>query len=328
MKRSLIRFPALGVVWAAAGLLSCSQRKESMPADNAVKVQVALGENEKMLSGTKVAVYAFKHDGSGKYCYSRTIVEDWDGNGTSVLRLPEGEYKFHYSCCDKSALTIDPVPNEATEIGMVGYRVFPETTGSGYLPCGELFLQKSDSKPDSVYRIGSGAVNVQAELERVVSRVDVVVKQGQANGTGFTPVPFPAGNSVLDRIGSIRLEVSGVGQRICGTGTSGSATHSVKLDAEDCLDVSPEGFALFRGPMVLPPPEGGEVAVEVSVLPLAKAAQELPVGTFRSVLPKNKRLQLTVWLSPEQEAVEVPVAVTVDLKPMARLEEGESGIWD
>lgn len=327
MKRNLIRLPVLALAGAAAGFLSCSEQDGiTYPAETG-KVEVMLGQNVKIPSGTTVSVYAFKHDGAGRYCYSQAIAEDWDGNGTSTLYLPAGEYKFHYSCCDKTGLMLDPVPDGTTEIDMVGYRTLPAEEGR-YLPCRELFLQKSDSKPDSIYRIGSVPVRVNAELERVVSRVDVILKQGRTDGTGYVPVPYPTGSSVLDRIGTIRLEVSGAGQRVCGTGTSGSAAHSVTLDAADCREVSPEGFALFEGPMILPPPDEGEVTVSVSLLPATDAAQDFSAGTFHSVLPKNTRLLITVWLSPQQPAVEVPVAVTVDLKPMTRFEEGESGIWD
>lgn len=325
MKRILIRLPALAILWAAGGLLSCAEQKEKALPANTGKVELALGTNESLPAGAKVAVYAFKHDDSGRYSYSRAIAEDWDGTGTSTLYLPEGEYKFHYSCCDKSGLELDPVPNETTEIEMLGYRTLMSQNGDGCLPCSELFLPKVDSKPDSVYKIGSVPTKVKMELERVVSRVDVVLKQGRLVDKEYVPVPFPSGSTALDQIGSIRLKVSGAGQRVCGTGTSGSAVHSGMLDAEDCVSVSPEGFVLLKGLMILPPPSDGEVTVDVWALPATRVAQEISAGTFRSRLPKNTRLELTLWLI---SSADVGVDVTVDLKPLVRFEEGETGIWD
>lgn len=328
MKRIFIRLPALAIVWAASVLLSCSEQKENADSAYTGKVEMALGTNESLPVGAKVAVYAFKHDGSGRYCYSRAVAEDWDGTGISTLYLPEGEYKFHYSCCDKSGLALDPTPDVSTEIEMLGYRTLDSENSGECLPCSELFLPKADSKPDSVYKIGSVPTKVKMELERVVSRVDVVLKQGRRNGTEYVPVPFPSGSTALDQIGSIRLKVSGAGQRVCGTGTSGSAIHSGTFDTEDCVSVSPEGFVLLKGPMILPPPGDGEVTVDVWALPETRAAQEIPAGTFRSRLPKNTRLELTLWLSSSGPSTEVTVDVAVDLKPLVRFEEGEIGIWD
>lgn len=327
MKRIFIRLPAMAIIWAASGLLSCSEQKqkeEAHPA-NTGKIEVALGTKVSLPAGGKVAVYAFKNDGSGKYCYSRTVAEDWDGTGTSTLYLPEGEYKFHYSCCDKSGLALDPTPDELIEIEMLGYRTLDSENSGECLPCSELFLPKVDSKPDSVYKIGSIPTKVKVELERVISRVDVVLKQGRLVDNEYVPVPFPSGSTALDQIGSIRLKVSGAGQRVCGTGTSGSAVHSGMLDAEDCVSVSPEGFVLLKGLMILPPPSDGEVTVDVWTLPATRAAQEISAGTFRSRLPKNTRLELTLWLI---SSADVGVDVTVDLKPLVRFEEGETGIWD
>lgn len=325
MKRILIRLPALAIFLAAGGLLSCAEQKEKALPANTGKVELALGTNESLPSGAKVAVYAFKNDGSGRYCYSRAVAENWDGTGISTLFLPEGEYKFHYSCCDKSGLALDPTPDESTEIEMLGYRTLLSENGGECLPCSELFLPKVDSKPDSVYKIGSVPTKVKVDMERVVSRVDVVLKQGRLVGTEYVPVPLPSGSTALDRIGSIRLKVSGAGQRVCGTGTSGSAVHSGTLDAEDCVSVSPEGFMLLKGPMILPPPSDSEVTVDVWVLPATKTAKEFLAGTFHSRLPKNTRLELTLWLI---SSADVGVDVTVDLKPLVRFEEGETGIWD
>lgn len=275
--------------------------------------------------GADVSVMAFRRDENADFRYLRTVAQDWNGNGTVTAQLPLGEYKFFFACGDGTLLQPDPVPGSETRIEEIGYRLVAAGTPGVYLPAGELFLQRPASDVDSVYRVdGTVPVTVSARLGRVVGRVDLVLKRGYASAGGYVPVAYPGGETILDRIASVQLDIDGAGERTGLTGTSGTAAHRVSIDAADRTEITTEGFARFTGPLVLPPSSGGELDVTVSILPAAGSTLGTLTQTVSAALPENTVLEVTLWLNVLQPTVEI----TVNTEPMTVEQDGETGVWD
>lgn len=116
----------------------------------------------------------------------------------------------------------------------------------------------------------TGAAQTVRAGSRARLRIAVIVKRGYHDGTRYVEVPYAKPQSVLGQIGRIELSADHTGQRVNPDGSSGTATVTATLAAADYAELTDAGFVRLEGPFVIPPADGGEIGLDISVVPAAE----------------------------------------------------------
>ena len=309
------------VVLTAAAFAACSEpAQEPAAAPGQAGTRVTLQRD-----GTQdVSVYAFRREGDA-FLYDRQFREGWAPDGTLSVRMPAGRYKFLFVSGAGENLTLEPAPltrQTTWDQAAFALREDPDATGA-YLPADELFLQYPASDADAVHTLGGTDVTVSARLVRAVSRIGITLNRGYHDGTGYVEVPYAQPHSVLDEVDRIELTVGNAGLRVRPGGSEGTAPVRATLAAADA-EPTGQGFARFEGPLVIPPADGGEVDLDISVIPAAGASLPAAHLHLAGKAERNKRLDVTLWITSGYPVI----GVEIDLTPIDREQEGDSGIWE
>ena len=310
------------IVLAAVAFAACSEpAQETAAAPDSAGTRVTLQRE-----GTQnVAVYAFRQQGDA-FLYDTLFRDGWTPDGTLSVRMPSGRYKFLFVSGAGDNLVLEPAPptgQTAWEQAAFALRENPDAPGV-YLQADELFLQYPASDAEAVYTLGGADVTVPARLSRAVSRIGITLKRGYHDGTGYVEVPYTQPHSVLEEIDRIELTVGNTGLRVRPGGSEGTASVRATLAASDYAELTAEGFARLEGPLVIPPTDGGEVGLDLSVVPAAGSSLEAAQLRLTGKAERNKRLDITLWITSGYPVI----GVEIDLTPIDREQEGDSGIWE
>ena len=192
------------------------------------------------------------------------------------------------------------------------------------LPADELFLQYPASDADAVYTVGGRDLTVPATLRRAVCRIEVSVRRGYRDGRQYVEVPYEKPHSVLDEVERIELSAGNTGLRVNPSGSGGTAVVTAVLAAADYAELTDGGFVRLEGPFVIPPADGGEVTLDLSVVPAEGAALQPVQLHLTGRAECNKRLDITLWITSGYPVVGVEIRTA----PIEREQEGDTGIWE
>lgn len=307
---------------AAAAFAACTDT-ERMPAG-----ATAPGTTRVMLvqEGTPdISVYAFRQEGA-RFLYDTLFRDGWTPEGKLSVRLPNGRYKFLFVSGSGEHTALEPAPLTAEtfwEEAVFSLQKNPASEGS-YFPADELFLQFPASDANRIYTLGGTDLTVPARLSRAVCQVVVNLKRGYYDGTNYVEVPYAAPHSVLEQIERIELTAGNAGLHVRPDAVGGTASVAVTLPTADYAALSSEGFVLLDGPLLFPPADGAEMEMSVEVVPVAGAALQPAVLQIAGKAERNKRLDITLWITSGYPVV----GVEIDLSPIDREQQGDSGIWE
>ena len=145
-----------------------------------------------------------------------------------------------------------------------------------------------------------------------------------ADGAQYVEVPYAEPQSVLGEIDRIELSAGAAGLRVTPAGSSGTATVAATLAAADYAELTDGGFIRLEGPFIIPPADGGEVGLDISVVPAAGAALQPARLHLTGRAERNKRLDVTLWINSGYPAV----GVEIKTAPIEREQDGDTGIWE
>lgn len=266
-------------------------------------------------------VYVFRKEGN-VFRYDSTLDSGWTGEGKMTARLPVGDYKFLFTGPLNGQLSVLPAPLDKT-VGFGQLRFVSQTDpvqAGNILPAEELFLPEPDVA-DSVYAIRGGD-EIECTLKRRVSQLGFVLNRGYKEGDNYVPQPYAEGHHILETIGEIRVEISGVARECNYLGTSGEGTISCKYTADQKESIDSQGFATFSGPFVFPPAGGGDVHLTLTLIPVSGEAYQPLQLTGK--LEANRKLMVNLWLGSSY----FDIGVTTRNLPISGRTDGDSGEWE
>lgn len=306
----------------AAVLAACSQAgREEAYAPDARSTRVTLQRE----GADNIAVYAFRQLGD-KFLFDTLFREGWTPEGTLSVRMPGGRYKFLFAGCAGDNLALRPAPERrrtAWEETAFSLREDPLSAGR-YLPADELFLQYPAADAEQVYTLGGRDLTIPARLTRAVCQIDIRLKRGYNDGTGYVEIPYTTSGNMLDEVARIEVEARGTGLRVRPDGITGTATVSATLEASDYAQLTDEGFVLLDGPCILPPPGGADISLALSVTPAAGSHLQPARLELTGKAERNKRLEITLWITAHYPDIGIEIKVA----PIDREQEGDSGVWE
>lgn len=310
------------IVLAAAALAACSEpERETDTAPAAGMTRVTLQRE----GSQEVSVYAFRRQG-GAFLYDTLYREGWKADGTLSVRMANGSYKFLFVSGSGGNLAPEPAPltrRTTWEQTAFALRENPASPGTCF-PADELFLQYPASEAGTVYTAGGTELTVPARLTRAVSRIGVTLKRGYLDGGEYVEVPYDKPHSVLDEIERIELRVSNTGRRVSPDGSAGTAEIAATLFAADYAELTNGGFARLDGPFVIPAADGGEVGLDLTVVPAAGSGLQPAQLQLTGKAERNKRLDITLWITSAYPVI----GIEVQTAPIDREQDGDSGIWE
>ena len=242
------------------------------------------------------------------------------------MRLPNGHYKFLFASGAADRIALQPAPltrQTSWEEAAFVLRENAAVPGTCF-PADELFLQYPASDANTVYTIDGAAQTVRARLTRAVCRISVTVKRGYHDGTRYVEVPYAKPQSVLDQIGRIELSADHTGLRVNPGGSSGTATVTATLTAADYAELTDGGFVRLEGPFVIPPADGGEVGLDITVVPAAGAALQPVQLRLTGKAERNRQLEITLWITLDYPVI----GVEIQTAPITEEQDGDTGIWE
>lgn len=269
-----------------------------------------------------MSVLIFDKKNKDNYKYLKSISSGWSADGKLTTILELGYYKFliFKSAGMNTSLSPQPLDKEAS-FDDLRFMTKADTYGDGYvLPVDEIFL------PDPVvaeqeYHIET-ATTVYSKLTRAVSQVTLNLNRGYSNSSGFSEQPFESGRSIMNQIAGIELDITGVGESINIYESTGSKkTHYSSTTA---TSISDKGFASFAGPFVFPSIAGEEAEVKITINPTVDSAFPIMEKTIKGKLEKNKKLEITLWMTSTYNFIDI----SVNLTDITTETDGDSGIWE
>ena len=309
------------IILAAAAFAACSgsERADIVPATKTSRIMLVRE------GAADVSVYAFRRQGA-VFLFDTLFREGWTPDGKLSVRMPNGHYKFLFASGAADRIALQPAPlTQQTSWEEAAFVLRKNAVVPGTcFPADELFLQYPASDANTVYTIDGAAQTVRARLTRAVCRISVTVKRGYHDGTRYVEVPYAKPQSVLDQIGRIELSADHTGLRVNPGGSSGTATVTATLTAADYAELTDGGFVRLEGPFVIPPADGGEVGLDITVVPAAGAALQPVQLRLTGKAERNKQLDITLWITSDYPVIGVEIQTT----PITEEQDGDTGIWE
>ena len=294
------------IILAAAAFAACSglERADIVPATETSRIMLVRE------GAADVSVYAFRRQGA-VFLFDTLFREGWTPDGKLSVRMPNGHYKFLFASGAADRIALQPAPlTRQTSWEEAAFVLRENTAVPGTcFPADELFLQYPASDANTVYTIDGAAQTVRARLTRAVCRISVTVKRGYHDGTRYVEVPYAKPQSVLDQIGRIELSADHTGLRVNPGGSSGTATVTATLTAADYAEL---------------PADGGEVGLDITVVPAAGAALQPVQLRLTGKAERNKQLDITLWITSDYPVIGVEIQTT----PITEEQDGDTGIWE
>lgn len=309
-------------VLAAVACAACSEpERENGPAPATGSTRVVLQQE----ATRPVDVYAFRLQ-DGTFRFDTLFREGWTPQGTLSVRMPNGRYRFLFAAGGGANLSLAPTPVEGqTSWDDVAFTLRESAVTSGtYLPADDLFLQYPAANAAKEYTLAGTELTVPAALTRAVSRIRIFVKRGYRNGEDYVEVPYAAPHSALEQIDRIELTAANAGLRVRPDGSYGTASVDAALDAAEYAELTPDGFVRLDGPLVIPPADGADVALELTVVPAAGVSLQKKQLKLTGKAERNMNLDVTLWLTSDYPTIGVEIRTA----PIEAAQDGDSGIWE
>jgi hypothetical protein len=325
-KRSLGRIELI----ALATVLSCTNDPQGIvPTDTATRTTTVTFQEVR----DDVQIMVFRRTADDRYTYQQTIADRWQATGDTEGRihanLEIGRYRFlHLAFSEDHAYLLprDPVKGQTLPED-IRIAIRPDDDrGSDYrLPSGEIWLPDA-AEVDRIYHIQDQDL-IQTYLYRQVSRARVVLKRGYKNSDGiYMPIPYENGTNIADDFDSIHLDIAGVAGQVSLSGTDGWYHTQALLD--EPTEITPEGFAIYQGPFVLPlAPVNGQMQesiIDIELIPAAGSSYQVRTGQVQGIFERNKYLEITLWVIDVQSK---EISITIDIKPIGNEKNADNGIW-
>lgn len=244
-----------------------------------------------------------------------------------TVRLRNGQYRFLFSHGDGEHLKQAP---ETLEKGVTGWEdvwfslVPNASTASSFMPADELYLQYPASQAERTYALDGSSQTVKADLGRAVGRILVVLKRGYIADGKYVELPYDAPHNILEDVGSMSLKIDGAGRSVRPDGSAGTARILYDIASGSQKEITPDGFAEFEGPFVIPPSDGKPVSINISVEPAAGSSMPASSLNLTGTVERNKFLEITLWITSAYPEI----GISIDTLPMTGVKEGDSGMWE
>lgn len=273
----------------------------------------------------EVTAYAFRREGD-QFLFDTVFREGWSSDGRLSVRMRSGSYKFLFASGGGGNLALRPdPPTHETTWEEVAFRLQENAEAPGsYLPADELFLQDPASDAETIFTVAGTTRTIRARLTRTVCRLAITLKRGYHDGTQYVEIPYTQPQSVLDQIARIDLTASGTGLYTRPSGSGGSAVVKTSFSAADFTALPETGFARTEGPYLLPPAEGGTIALDLSVVPVDGAALAPSELRLNAPAQRNKQLEVTLWITSGYPSVGIEIRTA----PIEDEQTGDAGIWE
>ena len=305
---------------SAALLAACTRpENEAVPDRHPARITL-LGQGAQ-----EVTAYAFRRQGD-RFLFDTVFREGWSSDGRLSVRMRSGSYKFLFAAGGGENLALKPNPlttQTAWEEVVFSLHENAEAPGS-YLPADELFLQDPATDAETIFTLTGTNQTIRARLTRAVCRISVTLKRGFHDGTQYVEIPYTSPQSVLDQIARIDLTASGTGQYVLPSGTRGSAVVKTSFSAADFTALPETGFARAQGPYLLPPADGGEMEIDLSVVPVDGAPLAPSELRLNAPAQRNKQIEVTLWITSGYPSVGIEIRTA----PIEDEQAGDAGIWE
>lgn len=307
---------------ACAAVAACAEPvSETPPVPETGTAQVILRQE----GAQDVTVYAFRRQGD-VFRYDTLFRDGWTSDGRLSVRMTGGEYKFLFACGAGENLALDPAPAKGGttwEEAAFSLREDPASPGT-CLPADELFLQYPSADANRVYTVKGIAQTIPAHLSRAVCRIGISLKRGYRDGDSYVEIPYAAPQSILDAIDRIDLTARNAGRQASPDGYGGTAEVSASFPAAEAGKLTDEGFVVLDGPFVIPPADGADLDLELTITPAAGSHLQPARLRLGGKAERNKRLDVTLWITSAYPTL----GIEIRLDPIGREQEGDAGIWE
>lgn len=270
-----------------------------------------------------VSVLAFQQKNGGEFLYKETVAGTWVNNRIETI-MEIGKYKFLFSKTPNTNTSFYPASLVIgnTKLEDTRFEAKPDPQRGGYvLSVDEIFLQETPELAKEIYHIVD-STTIRAELKRAVSQATLIVKRGYRSNTGYTELPFSNGESIVDHIETINLDIKGVGNSLNIDGGLGSVNTYYSVNQSDSIIAG--GFAHYTGPFVFPNETGANSEIDITIYPTSTSLFPVTTGKVLGVFERNRKLEITLWVTATYELI----TVTVRTAPITAEDEGDEGIWD
>lgn len=278
------------------------------------------------LASDNVTLFIFRKSGD-KFLYQTEIRSGWDSQGKIVRKMDPGTYQFLFVKTPWTGTVLSPDPlTTSINFNELKFNARTAEDKEGYvLPVDELFLPESASTADPMEI--KGGETVTCRLKRAVCRANLRIKRGERQNNDFKPVPYSLGETVMDNITSVHLELNGIGTSANLNGTYGHGILSIDRAAASIDTLTAEGFAVFNIPFFFPPASTDKIIKAKVKIETETGILTSPIMEVIDVM-RNQEVDITVWLPAEQPKNDVLIGITADTRPITEMQDGDIGFWE
>ncbi|WP_156032913.1 FimB/Mfa2 family fimbrial subunit [Prevotella sp. 10(H)] len=304
-------------------MTACSNEDENRLVHDDTKLEgkgdfVTLSSQVKDVS---VLIFGEKDDA---FNYQSKISSGWDANNQVQTKLKLGEYKFLFIKTAGDSTTLFPTELKATtKFEDIHIKVNDDALHPGYVkPVDQIYFPETTLLADSVYTI-TGPTTVKNKLTRAVGQVVVNVHRVAKNGNDTTHLPFTKPQNVMDNIGDITLDISGIGEYINIKEGKGSVKTFYTFDNTKAK-IDAKGFASLEGPFLFPTVDENKTIIKVTVNPASDSPFPILKTEVESRVKRNEQIIITLLVTSTYQLIDI----SVDVEPMSDVHDGDSGIWE
>lgn len=322
MNRKKINYGMLGFL-----LLFCSCEMSDIPDEDSTASVGSHGQAITLEASANdyVTLFIFRKSGDS-FLYQTDISSGWDAQGKIVYSIDPGMYRFLFVKTPWTGIQLSPdVLTTSTDFDRLRFEARPVPGRENEVfPVDELFLPQDPSTSDPLEI--KGGETIACTLTRAVCRSRLLIKRGEQQNGEYLPAPYPEGETILDNLKSIRLELDGVGTSADLYSTYGKGIMITDWNIEND-NLTTEGFAELNGPFFFPPASSDKI-IE------AKVEMEMETGMLTSPVMKvesvrrNDEVDIVVWLPVKQTNNTISIGITADTRPITDSVDGDIGFWE
>lgn len=266
-----------------------------------------------------ISVLIFRKN-NNLFTYQEQITGGWNEENKTTKNLELGDYKFLYVKGVGQKSRFYPAIQTGVDFDNVAIYAITDNQGGYVKPVDEIWLPVSD-EANTAYKIAGGN-KIKQNLKRAVSQIVVHLKRSYyENGIRTDSLIYQTGNIMHD-IQNIKMDIKGVGESITLNGSYGNKNMSYSFLPADA-DINPStGFAFMEGPFAFPNASGSNISIDFEIN--TTSSNNPLTATVNGPLVKNEKLEITLWLSPTYQTIDV----TVNREFFSEPEAGDDGIWE
>lgn len=256
------------------------------------------------------------------FTYRHSIVSGWDAQGKTNARLEVGDYKFLFFKTPGVHTFLEPLSlTEAVTFDDIKIKAEKDPARNGYIsPADEVWLPQNAAMAEEVYTI-QGGETIRNTLTRAVGKVVLQLKRGISENGRIDSLPYSAGETIMDNIEEVSLDIVGVGEAVNING--GIGRSKVYWTTTQASSITKSGFALLEGPFVFPSGTDQETIVNINLRPKSDSPFPEFSKQLRGKIERNKYLTITLWLTSTYKFIDI----TVKTDPISAEIDGDQGTW-